>query len=66
LIIVEIPSVQKLNKAKEWIVFADKLLAVFQSNQSIKFEQEEQINYLKSTHQKFMGWIMNKVTDKIA
>ncbi|MEO6981167.1 MAG: hypothetical protein ABI113_22420, partial [Mucilaginibacter sp.] len=49
-----------LNKAKEWILFANKTVAVFEANQSVKNSHKEHIVYLKTLNNKFAGWILNK------
>jgi Mrp family chromosome partitioning ATPase/capsular polysaccharide biosynthesis protein len=64
IIIIEVPALAHLNKSKEWILFADKIIAVFEANQSISFAAEQQINYLKLLNKKFIGWVLNKVTDE--
>jgi Mrp family chromosome partitioning ATPase len=60
IIIVEITSLNTLNKSKEWILFADKVVGVFEANQSLSFFKKELIDYLKTLDNKFIGWVMNK------
>lgn len=64
IVIIEAPALDDLNKSKEWILFADKVVAVFEANQSISFAKEQQINYLRSLDKKLVGWVLNKVTDE--
>lgn len=61
IIIVETPALSLMNKAKEWILFADKVLAVFEANQTISSTMTTEIDYLKSLENRFIGLIMNKV-----
>ena len=61
VIIIDASSLDNLNKSKEWIVIADKVLAVYQANNSITATDELQINYLRGLDKKYIGWILNKV-----
>lgn len=61
IIIIETQSLSLMNKAKEWIHFADKVIAVFEANQSITQEKQVYLNYLRTLNSKFIGLIMNKV-----
>lgn len=60
IVIIEISSLNTLNKAKEWILFADKLIAVFEANQTLSFSKKQQIDYLRFLDHKFIGWVLNK------
>lgn len=61
IIIIETQSLSLMNKAKEWIQFADNVIAVFEANQIISQDKKNHINYLRSLNSKFIGLIMNKV-----
>ena len=61
VILVEAPSLSALSKSKEWVAVTDKTVAVFEAEQSINLVKESQIDYLKSLHGQFIGWVMNKV-----
>jgi succinoglycan biosynthesis transport protein ExoP len=61
IIIIEVPSMDALNKAKEWLLFADKTIAVFEANQTLNYTKNEGIKYLKFLDSKFGGFIFNKV-----
>ncbi|WP_411273645.1 exopolysaccharide transport family protein [Daejeonella sp.] len=61
VIIVETPSLESLNKAKEWISFSDKTLSVFQAGLSMTPERKQYANYLSAINDKFIGWVLNKV-----
>ncbi len=60
VIIIETDSLSALNKSKEWILFADKVIAVFQSGETIKSSKKEYVNFLLSLEEKFSGWVINK------
>jgi len=61
IIIVEIPSLDRLNKSREWIVVADKILGVFSSGDAIKASNKPHIQFLSKLDNKFIGWVLNKV-----
>ncbi len=61
--IIESPSLKTENISKEWILMSDKTVAVFESNCSINHEMQERIEYLKEQNGKFIGWVLNKVSD---
>lgn len=61
IILIEAPSLNSLNKAKEWIHFSDKTLSVFEANQSLTAVKMQHIHYLSTINGKFIGWILNKV-----
>ena len=60
IIIIEMASLDALNRAKEWVSFGNKLVAVFEANQTITAAKQEEVNYLKSLDTKFSGWVLNK------
>lgn len=62
VIVIETSALETLNKSKEWIPFADKILTVFEAGQSFKEPQQLNLDYLKSFGNKFIGWVMNMVT----
>ncbi|MDB5012797.1 MAG: family ATPase, partial [Daejeonella sp.] len=62
IVIVEASSLDTLNKSKEWTLFADKILTVFEANQTITSAKTQYVDYLKENEGKFIGWILNKVT----
>ncbi len=64
IILIESPALSALGKSKEWIVVADKAVAVFEADQRIGRYKQMQINYLKSLDNKFIGWVMNKVKSR--
>lgn len=63
IILIDISSVNELNKTKEWILFADKVLAVYEANHALNNQKKEEILYLKQTG-KFIGWVLNKYSVK--
>jgi len=61
IIIIETAPLDAMNKSKEWLLFADKAVCVFAAGQDINNDKEDYIEYLKSLHGKFIGWVLNKV-----
>lgn len=64
IILLEIPSLNAHNKAKEWISFADKVIAVYANGRSLDDSKKENITYLKSLNGKLLGWVFNMVKEK--
>lgn len=63
LILIETSSLNTRNVAKEWLLFADKVVAVFEAGHSIHGSMHEDVAYLRSMGQKFSGWVLNKVPE---
>lgn len=61
VVLIETPPLDALNKAKEWIMFTDKTVSVFEAEQTINEVKNQHINYLTSLNGQFIGWILNKV-----
>lgn len=62
LIIIETPSIDSSNQAKEWISFADSVVAVFAAGQTINETKKLYVQYFKSIDEKFAGWVLNQPT----
>jgi succinoglycan biosynthesis transport protein ExoP len=60
IIIIDTAPLSALNKSKEWLLFANKTLAVFESGNSISNTQKPHVAYLRSLENKFAGWVLNK------
>jgi capsular polysaccharide biosynthesis protein len=63
IILIEIPALENLNKAKEWIAFGDKVVSVFQALQTITPTTQQFVNYFISLQPKFIGWVLTKTTN---
>lgn len=61
VIIIEASPLETLNKSKEWNVFADKVLTVFEAGKVINENDKHYIDTLKHADNKFIGWILNLV-----
>ena len=61
IIIIETAPLNALNKSKEWLLFADKVVGLFGTGQSLNEDKEDHIEYLKTLNGKFIGWVLNKV-----
>lgn len=62
IILIETPSLNTLGKAKEWNLISDKVMGVFEADQSLSASKKQHINYMKSLNGQFIGWVINKVT----
>lgn len=65
LIIIDINSLLDINIAKEWLLFTEKNLAVFEVGKALSDTDKELLVYLRE-QPGFMGWVLNKIklTDK--
>ncbi|WP_207427313.1 AAA family ATPase [Pedobacter sp. SYSU D00535] len=64
IIIIETSPLDSLSKAKEWFVFTNKVLGVFEAGQSINEYKRQNINYLKALSDQFAGWVLNKTKNE--
>lgn len=60
VIIIDINNLQDINIAKEWLLFTDKNIAIFEAGKSVQGSDMHLVKYLKEKPG-FMGWILNKV-----
>ncbi|MFD0793900.1 exopolysaccharide transport family protein [Mucilaginibacter litoreus] len=60
IIIIETPPLSELNKSKEWLLFANKIVAVFEADKGIAKWQNNNLQYLRNLNSKFAGWVLNK------
>jgi len=60
IILIEAPSISSMNKAKEWLLFTNKFIAVFAAGQNIVNDRKQYVKYLQGTGNNFAGWVLNK------
>jgi succinoglycan biosynthesis transport protein ExoP len=60
IIIIETPALSSLSQSKEWLLFTDKVVAVFAAGKGINKPQQRNVDYLRSLNEKFAGWVLNK------
>jgi len=60
VIIIDAPGLSRYNKSKEWVRFSEKIVTVYESGRTISFKNKQDVLYLKSLDEKFIGWILNK------
>jgi succinoglycan biosynthesis transport protein ExoP len=58
VILIETDSLSYMNKAKEWITFADRVVSVFAAGHSISHQDLSKIQYLNNLGNKFSGWVL--------
>ncbi|QQL51239.1 exopolysaccharide transport family protein [Mucilaginibacter ginkgonis] len=60
VIIIETGSLNSLSKTKEWMLFTDNTIGLFENNQSLRGDSKPSIDYLKGLNGRMMGWVLNK------
>ena len=63
LIIIETAALDDTNQAKEWLMFSEDAVSVFEAGKVITETNRAFLAYLKETGN-FRGWIFNKVPNK--
>ena len=58
VILVEADALSSMNKAKEWITYADLVVSVFANGASVKQEDKSKIDYLNGLGSRFSGWVL--------
>ena len=65
VIIIDIESLKEANKAKEWLMFVDRCIGVFEAGGEVKYDNHKQIAYINN-HRGFAGWVLNKSKLKVS
>ena len=60
IIIIDTDSCQNLNQVKEWLMFSDVSIGVFESGKEVSNNEKDLIKYLGG-YKGFLGWVLNKV-----
>ncbi|WP_316796925.1 lipopolysaccharide biosynthesis protein [Pedobacter agri] len=60
IVIIDVNSLNDVNISKEWLMFTDKNIAVFESGTTLQDVDGKYINYIKKQPE-FLGWILNKI-----
>ncbi|HMI02532.1 MAG TPA: hypothetical protein VK541_08635 [Pedobacter sp.] len=60
IIIIETAAMDQMNLSKEWVLFANKVVGIFEYGQVIDEEKKQRVDYFVSLGEKFSGWILNK------
>lgn len=60
VILIETAPVDAMNKSKEWLLFANKTIAVFETGGKVNNGRKTYVTYLKNMEEKFAGWVLNK------
>lgn len=63
IILIETDSLAAMNKAKEWITYSDRLVAVFAAGHTISADDQSKIQYLDNLGEKFSGWVLTNTED---
>jgi len=62
-IVIDIDSFQHVNHAKEWLMFSDLCIGVFESGDKVSENEHDLVHYIQR-HKGFLGWVLNKVNTK--
>lgn len=60
IIIIDVNSLSDINIAKEWLLFAENTIAVFQAGKALSDKEKELLIHLRE-QKGFIGWVLNKV-----
>ncbi|MEI8074294.1 MAG: lipopolysaccharide biosynthesis protein [Bacteroidota bacterium] len=60
IIIIESEALSSFNKSKEWALFSEKVLTVFESGRKINYKKRQNVIYLNGLEGKFIGWVLNR------
>lgn len=60
IILIDVDNLRNVNKAKEWLMFADKVIGVFKWGTAIQDQDKEFLSYLTQLDA-FEGWVFNQV-----
>ncbi|WP_257668225.1 exopolysaccharide transport family protein [Parapedobacter tibetensis] len=60
IIIIDLNSLKNINQVKEWLLFAEKSVAIFEAGNKISAHDREFLKQVNA-HEGFLGWIINKV-----
>ncbi|WP_353720662.1 lipopolysaccharide biosynthesis protein [Dyadobacter sp. 676] len=63
IVLIETDSLMAMNRAKEWVMFSDLVVAVFAAGRSIGPGDQSKIQYLNGLHGKFAGWVLTNTGD---
>ncbi|RZL46778.1 MAG: lipopolysaccharide biosynthesis protein [Pedobacter sp.] len=58
-IIIDVNSLHDVNLSKEWLLFTEKNIAVFESGTTLKETDRDLIKYINA-QPGFLGWVLNK------
>lgn len=61
LILIETPALTTTEISKEWILFSEKVIGVFEFKDNLSDMKKEQLGFVKSLGPKFIGWVFNKI-----
>ncbi|MGN7785709.1 exopolysaccharide transport family protein [Niabella sp. 22666] len=60
VVIVDIHSGEDIHNVKEWLMFCDRSIAVYEAGSKFSDKNRPFVNYL-SSQEGFLGWVLNKV-----
>lgn len=64
IILIESSALVITETSKEWVLFAEKLIGVFEFKETLSDKRKSQLAFINSLDNKFIGWIFNKMPVK--
>ncbi len=64
VVLIETPALTASNQAKEWLVFADRIVAVFAYGSVMKNAERSKLDYLRGRGEQFSGWVLTGTANK--
>lgn len=61
IILIESPALVVTETSKEWVLFAEKLIGVFEFKETLSDKRKSQLQFINTLDTKFVGWIFNKI-----
>ena len=62
IILVETAALSEMDKAKEWLQFTGRAVAVYEKGRTITEAKKPGVAYLESMGNTFAGWVLNKTS----
>ena len=60
MIIIDVNTLSDINMAKEWLLFTENNIAVFEAGNRLTDHDKELVDYIRN-QPGFLGWVINKV-----
>lgn len=60
VIIIDVNSLKDINIAKEWLLFTENNIAIFEAGKALSDQDKELVEYIKD-QPGFVGWVLNKM-----
>ncbi|GHB61416.1 exopolysaccharide transport family protein [Persicitalea jodogahamensis] len=65
VVLIETPALTTTNQAKEWMLFADRIVVVFRYGRAFMEDDKSKLEYLRSRNGQLSGWILTGTDNEI-